>query len=374
MNNLNSIFTNRNNWLNKIHFDPILLFLVSILSIFGLFILYSASGQSSYLIKRQLIFLLAGFVVMITISQADTFFYKRIASTFYFLTLILLGITLLIAEPINGSKRWLNLYFFNIQISEFMKIALPLFIAVYISNYTFPPKLIHFFITLIAVLIPVFLIFLQPDLGTSIIVAISGLMVIFLAGLSWKVILSTLGSIAAIFPIAWNFILKDYHKQRILILFNPEADLYGSGWNTIQAKTAIGSGGISGKGWQEGTQGQFDFLPESHTDFIIGIIAEELGFIGVSIFFLLYILIILRCLSITYSANNSFDRIVSGALTSILFLYVFINASMVSGMLPVVGIPLPFVSYGGSSIMSLMIQLGIIMSIGTHTKFSPEEF
>ena len=266
----------------------------------------------------------------------------------------------------KGAERWLSLGGIRFQPSEMMKLAMPIVIAAYLSNKTLPPRFKHVFWSLILVVVPTVLIIKQPDLGTSILVAISGLIVLFYAGLRWRYILSAVALLlASIWPM-WHYVLYDYQRRRIITLFDPEADKLGAGWNIIQSKTAIGSGGLDGKGWLAGTQSHLDFLPEGHTDFIIAVLAEEFGFIGVFALLVLYLLVIARGLFIAVNAQDSFRRLLAGSITLTFFVYVFVNIGMVSGLLPVVGVPLPLVSLGGTSLVTLMLGFGLLMGISAE--------
>jgi len=269
-----------------------------------------------------------------------------------------------------GATRWINIPgVIRFQPSEFMKIIMPATMAWYLSKRSLPPSLKHIFVCLMLIGVPVVLILVQPDLGTSLLVVTSGAFVMFMAGLQWRWIL---GAAAALVPVAvamWFFVLHQYQKQRVLTFLNPESDPLGSGWNIIQSKAAIGSGGVLGKGWLMGTQSHLDFLPESHTDFIIAVLAEEFGLVGVCLLLLVYLLLICRGLVITVQAQTLFGKLMAGAWTMTFFVYVFVNIGMVSGLLPVVGVPLPFISYGGTSLITLLSGFGVLMSIHTHRKW-----
>jgi len=240
--------------------------------------------------------------------------------------------------------------------------------AWYLSRYYLPPTFSRVMLGLVIVLMPMALIILQPDLGTSLLVGAAGIFVVFFAGISWKLISAFFAIVAVSAPLMWFFVMKEYQKQRVLTLLDPQSDPLGAGWNIIQSKTAIGSGGLDGKGWLQGTQSHLEFLPESHTDFIVAVMAEEFGFIGMLILITLYFLIILRCLYIASTAQDSFSRLLGGALSMTFFMYVFVNIGMVSGLLPVVGVPLPLISYGGTSAITLLAAFGILMSIQTHRR------
>ncbi|MEK9542609.1 MAG: rod shape-determining protein RodA, partial [Luminiphilus sp.] len=268
----------------------------------------------------------------------------------------------------KGAQRWLDIGLIRFQPSELMKLAMPLMVAWWFSRRGIPPRLLTLLGALVLVLLPSGLIVIQPDLGTSLLVAASGLFVVFMAGVSWWYIgWAVLLFIASAWP-AWLFLLKDYQKQRILTLLDPESDKLGAGWNIIQSKTAIGSGGWSGKGWLAGTQSHLDFLPESQTDFIIAVLAEELGLRGVLLLLALYGLIVFRGFWISVTAQSGFARLLAAALTLTFFVYVFVNMGMVAGILPVVGVPLPLVSFGGTSIVTLMLGFGVLMAISTDRK------
>jgi len=247
-----------------------------------------------------------------------------------------------------------------------MKIGMPMMIAWFLSRHPLPPSFKNVIISLVLIIVPFLLIAEQPDLGTSLLILASGLFVLFLSGLSWKLIGAAIGLMCMIIPLAWQFLLHDYQRQRVLTLLNPEADALGTGWNIIQSKTAIGSGGFFGKGFLQGTQSHLHFLPEGHTDFIIAAYSEEFGLIGVLILITLYFAIIFRVLQIGLNCFHNYGRLVAGTLGLSFFVYVFVNAGMVSGILPVVGVPLPFMSYGGTAIITLMATFGLVMSIHTH--------
>lgn len=352
----------------KLHIDPILLLLVFGLTLFGLLVLYSASGQSAMMVKRQVVFYFIAYCAMFTIAQLDMKFLQRWAPWFYTIGILLLALVYVIGVNANGATRWLSLGFIRFQPSEALKIAVPVAVASYLSSRVLPPSIKHIFFSLLIVGLPAVLILKQPDLGTSILVSASGLIVLFLAGLRWRYILGSVALLAASAWPIWQFVLQPYQKGRIMTLFNPEADRLGAGWNTIQAKISIGSGGLDGKGWLNGTQSQLDFLPESHTDFIIAVLAEEFGLIGVIFLLAIYFAIVMRGLIIAWNARSTFNRLLAGSVTLTFFVYVFVNISMVAGLLPVVGVPLPLVSLGGTSLITLLLAFGILMAVATETK------
>lgn len=354
--------------LERVHMDwPLLLIVYSMLGM-GSVVLFSAAGEDVGYVNRQLVFAGIGSVAMLVVAQIPPIVMKRLAWLAYLLSLLTLIAVLVVGTGAKGAQRWIDLGFFRFQPSEVIKLALPLILASYLADRSMPPHFKHVFFCMVLVAMPLVLILLQPDLGTGLLVAASGLMVLFLAGLRWRYIFSAM----ALLPIgilgAWVFVLHDYQKQRVLTMFNPEADKLGAGWNIIQSTTAIGSGGWSGKGWMLGTQSHLDFLPESHTDFIIAVLAEEFGFRGVMVMLLGYSLLFLRGLWISFNAKTSFSRLVAGAITSMIFVYVFVNMGMVSGILPVVGVPLPLFSYGGTSLISMFLAFGMLMAISTEVE------
>ena len=358
----------------SVHVDLILLLLLFLLCGFGLAVLYSASGEDLFYVKRQLMFMITGFVLMLSVAQVSVRSMHRWAFVVYGLGLVALLAVLIFGVGAKGAQRWLDLGFTRLQPAEIMKVCIPLMISAYLSKRFIPPTFKHVCWSVVMILIPTLLIVRQPDLGTAILVFASGFLVLFLAGLGKRYILgSGLISLAAI-PVMWLFVLRDYQKQRILTLLSPEDDTLGSGWNIIQSKTAIGSGGFNGKGWTEGTQSQLSFLPESHTDFIIAVLAEEFGLIGVMALCTLYLLIIGRCLFIAANAQSQFGRLLAGSLGSIFFIYIFVNMGMVSGILPVVGAPLPMISYGGTAILTLFIGFGMLMAISREPKQMRTQF
>lgn len=361
-------FSRREGIWRKIHIDPILLLLLLVLTAYGMFILYSASGQSVGMIKRQAVFFTVAYFTMFAVAQVDLNLMRRWAIWFYCFGLILLILVYIIGVGAKGAQRWISLGVVRFQPSEVLKIAVPMLVASYLSSRVLPPSIKHIVSCLAIIAIPTVLILKQPDLGTALLIAISGLIVLFLSGLRWIYIVGSISAaLASLWPM-WTFVMEDYQKRRVLTLLDPEADKLGAGWNIIQSKTAIGSGGMMGKGWMDGTQSQLDFLPESHTDFIIAVLAEEFGFVGFLLLLSLYILIIVRGLHIAWTAETTFGRLLAGSITLTFFVYVFVNIGMVSGLLPIVGVPLPLVSLGGTSIVTLMTGFGILMAVATERK------
>ncbi|AFR02607.1 peptidoglycan glycosyltransferase MrdB [Pectobacterium brasiliense] len=352
----------------KIHIDlPFLLCILALLG-YSLFVLWSASGQDIGMMERKVVQIVLGFTVMIVMAQIPPRVYEGWAPYLYIVCVILLLIVDIFGQISKGAQRWLDLGFIRFQPSEIAKIAVPLMVARFINRDMCPPSLKNTAIALVLIFVPTLLVAAQPDLGTSILVALSGLFVLFLAGMSWRLIGIAVLLLAAFIPILWFFLMHDYQRARVMMLLDPESDPLGAGYHIIQSKIAIGSGGLSGKGWLHGTQSQLEFLPERHTDFIFAVLSEELGLIGVLVLLAMYLFMIMRGLVIAANAQTSFGRVMVGGLMLILFFYVFVNIGMVSGILPVVGVPLPLVSYGGSALVVLMAGFGIVMSIHTHRK------
>ena len=353
---------------SKIYFDQYLFIAITLLSIMGLVFLYSASQENFETTFKQSFFVIFGLILMFALSQLDPDFYKNNSLIFLILSILLIILTLLIGKEVNGAKRWLDLGLFTLQSSEVIKISLPVFLAAYLYDKTLPINLSHTFIALILILFVVNLVRIQPDLGTSLVIFIAGVYILFLAGLSWRFIGASFGILILSLPFIWNNLLMPFQRQRVLTLLDPSADPYGSGWNITQSKIAIGSGGIQGKGYQQGSQAHLDFLPETETDFIFSVIAEEFGFIGVCILLLVFFFILFRCLYLALNARDRFCRLTIGGLSLLFISTIFINLAMVVGIIPVVGMPLPFISKGGSSLLSFYIAFGIIISMATHKK------
>ncbi len=361
-----STATQLSRW-QQLHIDPWLCLFLVLNALLGLTVLYSASAQDVGLVSKQAMSFGIGFVVMFSLAQIPPKVYQAFSPYFYIFAVLSLLAVVIFGEVRMGAQRWIDIPGFgSVQPSEFMKIGMPMMIAWFLSRKALPPSFSQVILSLVLIVIPFLLIAEQPDLGTSLLVLASGIFVLFLSGLSWRLIAAAAGAVAMIIPIAWEFLLHDYQRQRVLTLLDPEADALGTGWNIIQSKTAIGSGGFSGKGFLEGTQSHLHFLPEGHTDFIIAAYSEEFGLIGVSLLILLYCAIIFRTFQIGLQSFHNYGRLVAGAFGLSFFVYVFVNAGMVSGILPVVGVPLPFMSYGGTAIITLMSTFGLVMSIHTH--------
>lgn len=352
----------------KIHVDLPLLLLLLAACVVGLFVLLAASSDNLFYVERQAVFMGLGFVVMLTAAQFSPRFLERWAFIPYLLGVLLLIAVIFVGVGAKGAQRWLDLGVIRFQPSEILKIGGPLMIASYLGNRHLPPSFLQLLLSMGLLLAPALLVGMQPDLGTALLILAAGSFVIFLAGLRKRYIFGAILSGLALAPVFWFFILHDYQKTRILTLLDPQADKLGAGWNIIQSTTAIGSGGLYGKGWGQGTQSQLDFLPESHTDFIVAVLSEDFGLVGVCLLLGLYLLIVVRGLMISVSAQSMFGRLLAGSITLTFFVYIFVNMGMVSGILPVVGVPLPFVSYGGTAIVTLMLGFGMLMSISTEKK------
>ena len=352
----------------SIYFDHYLFISITLLSVMGLFFLYSASQEDLNTVIKQSIFVGFGLILMLAVSQPDPDFYKTFSGIFLVLSILLIFATMIFGKEINGAKRWLDLGFFTLQTSEIVKISLPIFLASYLYNKPLPISLKHTFITLILIGSISFLVYRQPDLGTGLVVFMAGVYILFLAGLSWRFIFISFGLVLLSLPFLWNNFLQPFQRQRILTFMDPSNDPYGSSWNITQSKIAIGSGGMSGKGYQDGSQAHLNFLPEAETDFIFAVIAEEFGFVGVCILLSIFFFILLRCLYLAFNARDRFCRLTIGGLSLVFASTLFINLGMVVGIIPVVGMPMPFISKGGSSLLSFYIAFGIIISMATHKK------
>ncbi|MBL6698486.1 MAG: rod shape-determining protein RodA [Luminiphilus sp.] len=351
-----------------LHLDLVLLLPLCLIMVLGLFVLFSASDGDWSTVSRQLRNFVVGWGVLLVVAQVRIDTIQRWSPALYFFALGLLLMVLMFGVGAKGAQRWLSLGIIRFQPSEVMKVAMPLAVAYWVVRYGLPPRLGVTVVSLLIIGLPAVVIGLQPDLGTALLVAASGVSVIFMAGISWwQIMAGMLTALAALWP-AWLFILRDYQKQRILTLFDPEADKLGAGWNIIQSKTAIGSGGWSGKGWLQGTQSHLDFLPESQTDFIIAVLAEEWGFRGVLCLLALYGLVVARGFWISLTAQSTYGRLLASAITLTFCVYVVVNMGMVAGLLPVVGVPLPFVSFGGTAIVTLMLGFGILTAISTEKR------
>jgi rod shape determining protein RodA len=356
--------------LRKLHMDiPLFVCLIAISGL-SFMILYSAGDQDMKILFRQSTRIGVAFILMTGLAHINPAHFKRHSVLLYSLGIMLLLAVLIFGEIGKGAQRWLDLGFFRFQPSEMIKITTPMMIAWYLSEHPLPPNWKQLALAGLFIIIPTVLIAKQPDLGTSILVASSGAAVLFFAGITWRFLASICLILASLTPVLWHF-MREYQRSRVLTFLNPEADPMGRGYHIIQSKIAIGSGGINGKGWLGSTQSKLDFLPESSTDFIFAVFAEEFGLSGCLGLLFLYLLIISRCLYIAVQAQDTYTRLLAGSLTFTFFVYVFVNIGMVIGILPVVGVPLPLISYGGTSMVTLLAGFGILMSIHTHRKLLP---
>ena len=350
----------------RLHIDfPLLLAFLAIFMI-SLTAIYSASNSNIDAVVNQAIKILISISAMAVVAQFSPLSYGRVGPWLFLLCLVLLILVLVIGETRNGATRWLNIGI-SFQPSELMKIAMPLMIARYISSGALPPTVFSVGVSITIVLVPSYLIMEQPDLGTSILIAFSGLVVIFLSGLKKRYLAVAFGLFLAYLPLMWAN-MHPFQKNRVLAFLNPGSDPTGSGYHLIQSKIAIGSGGLFGKGWLNSTQGQLDFLPERTTDFIFAILAEEFGFLGISLLIGIYLFIIGRGIMIAINAQDLFSRLLASSISLTFFVYVFVNIAMTTGLLPVVGIPLPLISSGGTSMVTIMVGLGMLMSVQTHRR------
>ena len=360
----------RRGWQYRLHLDAPLLVTLIAVSTMGLIVLYSAGGGDIELVERQLVRLGVAFAGMLLVAQFPPRLLLRMTPWIFVTGLLFLLAVLISGETSGGAQRWLNLYFVRFQPSEMMKLAVPMMVAWYLANTRLPPNRWQLMASATLIVVPALMIAKQPDLGTALLIASSGFFVVFLAGLQWRLLafFSVLAAAAA--PLLWHF-MREYQRQRVMTLLHPESDPLGSGYHIIQTKIAIGSGGLFGKGWLNGTQSQLDFLPERSTDFIFAVLGEEFGFFGILLLFTFYTIIVVRGIMISIQAQDSYTRLLAGSLSMTFCVYFIVNTGMVTGLLPVVGLPLPMISYGGTSIVTLMAGFGILMSIQTHRKLLP---
>ncbi len=355
---------------HRLRLDPALFLALMAILILGLIVLYSASGQSSAMLFRQSIRLLIGLLGLMVFAQIPAHQLRIWSPWLYVAGIFCLVLIFFIGDVGKGAQRWLDLGIVRFQPSELMKLVVPMMMGWYLSARLLPPRLKYILIATVIFALPMGLIILQPDLGTALLVGSAGFVCLFLAGMSWWWIL-VIGVLAcSAMPLAWN-LMHGYQRQRVLTFFNPESDPLGAGYHIIQSKIAIGSGGLYGKGWLNGTQSHLDFLPERSTDFIFSVLAEEFGLFGVLIVLALYAFVVIRGLLIASRAKDSYSRIVAGSITLTFFVYLIVNVGMVSGLLPVVGVPLPLFSYGGTAIVTLLVGFGMLMSINADRRFSP---
>ncbi len=349
------------------HLDPFLMAVITTLLGIGMVVLFSASGANLSRVAGQLLNVGIAVTVMWIAANVPPQHLARLAVPVYAVGLTLLVGVALFGEISHGARRWLHIGVTRIQPSELMKIGVPLMLAWYFDRYEAILKVKDFAVGAVVLAAPVGLIMLQPDLGTALLVASAGFFVLFLAGLSWKILAGLVVAGAASLPVLWGM-MHDYQRQRVLTMLDPSQDPLGSGYHTIQSTIAMGSGGLFGKGWLNGTQARLDFLPERTTDFVFAVYSEEFGLFGNLILLILFVLLIGRGLYIAANASVLFSRLLAGAVTLTFFTYAFVNMGMVSGILPVVGVPLPLISYGGTSLVTLLFGLGILMSIHTHKR------
>ena len=357
----------RSGWQYRLHLDAPLLFTLIAVSALGLIVLYSAGGGDMALVERQLVRLGIAFTGMLIVAQLTPGMLKRLTPWLFVLGVLFLLAVLIGGEASGGAQRWLNLYIIRFQPSEMMKLAVPMMVAWYLTDVRLPPNRWQLLASATLIAVPMLMIAKQPDLGTALLIASSGFFVLFLAGLQWRLLAFFTVLLAAAAPALWHF-MHDYQRQRVITFLHPESDPLGSGYHIIQSKIAIGSGGLLGKGWMNGTQSQLNFLPERSTDFIFAVLGEEFGFFGILTLFALYMIIVVRGITITIQAQDTYTRLLAGSLSMTFFVYFIVNTGMVTGLLPVVGLPLPIISYGGTSIVTLMAGFGILMSIQTHRK------
>ena len=355
--------------LGAFRLDGPLLMGLAMIAVFGQIVLYSATGGDPQAVVRGTLRLALGVVLMLAFAQARPGLLRRLAPLLYVVGLLLLLVVDAIGYIGKGAQRWLDLGFFRFQPSEIMKLAVPMMCAWYLRERSLPPDWRTLLVVATIVLVPTGLTVAQPDLGTGLLILSSGVIVILLAGLQVRVILGLLALAAGGAVIGWNF-LHDYQRQRVLTFLDPQNDPLGAGYHIIQSTIAIGSGGLFGKGYLRGSQGQLEFLPERSTDFIFAVVGEELGLFGALLLILLYLFVVLRALFLASQMRDTFARLLSGSIASLFFVYVFINAGMVSGLLPVVGVPLPLVSYGGTSAVTVLAGFGMLMSLYSNRKFA----
>ncbi|MDH3747124.1 MAG: rod shape-determining protein RodA [Gammaproteobacteria bacterium] len=355
--------------MRRLSIDGPLLGSVILICAFGLVILYSAVGESTRLTVNQFVRLGIAIVAMLLVAQISPDFLRRWTPWAYVAGLILLLLVLVTGEVGQGARRWLNIGI-RFQPSEMMKLAVPMAAAWYLHDRPIPPRAGQLLIIVAMIFVPTLLIARQPDLGTALLIAASGIIVIVLAGLPVRLMIALAVLAVPGALVLWNY-MQDYQKQRVLTLLNPDSDPLGAGYNIIQSKIAIGSGGLFGKGWTNGSQAQLEFLPERDTDFIFAVMGEEFGLLGVLALLVLYVFVIGRGLWIATQAHDTYSRLLAGSISLTFFVYVFVNTAMVSGLIPVVGVPLPLVSFGGTSMVTLMAGFGILMSIHSDRKLLP---
>ena len=351
----------------RLHLDLPLLFGLVLLSAVGLVVLYSAGGENLQLVVRQGSRIAFAFVLMVLIAQISPQHLFRWTPWLYFAGLGLLVAVLLFGDVTQGARRWLSLGPVRFQPSELAKLTVPMMVACHVAGRPLPPSPKRLLVAAFVVVVPVLLVVRQPDLGTALLIAAAGVFVLFLAGIRWRTIGLAGVLVAAAAPIMW-YLMHEYQRQRIRTLFDPEQDPLGAGYHIIQSMIAVGSGGFYGKGWLNGTQSQLEFLPERSTDFVFAVFGEEFGFLGVALLLAAYMFVVVRGLRLAVDAQETYGRLLGGALVLVFFVYIMVNVGMVCGLLPVVGLPLPLLSYGGTSLVTMMAAFGILMSVNTHRR------
>ena len=352
--------------------DAVLLAALSLLIFLGLTTLYSAGGANEEQVIRQAVHFIIGLLLIVLFSQIPSKTLRQWAVWLYAGGVILLVLVLAIGVTKKGATRWLNIGV-DIQPSEIMKLAVPMMVAYYLSEKPLPLRFSHVIVSLILIAVPMLLIMKQPDLGTALLIATSGFFVMYLAGMSWWLIGGAVIALSVAAPLLYFFGMHDYQRKRVDTLLNPESDILGTGYHIYQSKIAIGSGGVYGKGWMQGDQSRLDFLPERHTDFIYAVFGEEFGLVGNLVLMALYLFVIWRSLYVATKGEDTFARLLAGSLSLTFFFYLFVNTGMVSGLLPVVGVPLPLVSYGGTAVVTLMMAFGIIMGMKKRKRIYQQE-
>ena len=351
----------------RLHLDLPLLFGLLLLSVVGLIVLYSAGGQDQHLLFRQGWRLAFAFMVMVVIAQVPPHYLFRWTPWLYFGALGLLVAVLLFGDVGQGARRWLSVGPLRFQPSELVKLTVPMMVAFHVAGRPLPPSPQRMLVAVALVVIPVLLVARQPDLGTALLIAAAGIFVLFLAGVRWRYIGISGLLVAAVAPIMWS-LMHEYQRQRVRTLFDPEQDPLGSGYHIIQSMIAVGSGGLYGKGWLNGTQSQLEFLPERSTDFVFAVFGEEFGLLGIVLLLAAYMFVVVRGLRLAVDAQETFGRLLGGSLVLVFFVYIMVNVGMVCGLLPVVGLPLPLLSYGGTSLVTMTAAFGILMSLNTHRR------
>ncbi len=351
----------------RMHLDVPLLAGLVLLSALGLVVLYSAGGEDLQLVVRQGWRLVVAFALMFVVAQISPQILYRWAPWLYFAALALLVAVLLAGDVSQGARRWLSLGPVRFQPSELAKLTVPLMVACHVARRPLPPSPWRLITAALVVLVPVILVVRQPDLGTALLIAGAGVFVLFLAGVRWRHIALCGALLAAAAPVMWS-LMHEYQRQRIRTLFDPQQDPLGAGYHIIQSKIAVGSGGLHGKGWLNGTQSQLEFLPERSTDFVFAVFSEEFGFLGVALLLAAYMFVVVRGLKLAVEAQETFGRLLGGSLVLVFLVYVMVNVAMVCGLLPIVGLPLPLLSYGGTSLVTMMVAFGVLMSVNTHRR------